>query len=100
MRTMDIKDFYLGTPLPPGEEEYMWIDGAHFTDDIITSYNLQPFVVPYHTSFRILMKIHKTIYGRKNAGALSKRQLDNILSAGGTLRIHTCFQRSILRPRG
>ena len=29
------------------------------------------------------MQICKTIYGLKNAGALSKRKLDNILSAGG-----------------
>ena len=29
------------------------------------------------------MKVCKTIYGLNNAGALSKRNLDNILSAGG-----------------
>ena len=88
MCTMDIKDFYLGTPLPAGEEEYMWIDGAHFTDKIIADYNLQKYIVPFHQSFRILMRVCKTIYGLKNAGALSKRKLDDILSAGGYSEDH------------
>ena len=34
MYIMDIKNFYLGTPLPAGEEKYMWIDAAHFTPKI------------------------------------------------------------------
>ena len=38
--TVDIKDFYLDTDLPPGDEEYVWIDGAHFTSEIITKYHL------------------------------------------------------------
>ena len=62
--------------------EYMWINDALFTDEIIASYNLQPFVVPSLNSFRILMRICKTIYGLKNTSALSKRKLDDILSAG------------------
>ena len=80
MCTMDIKDFYLGTPLPAGDEEYMRLDAVHFTPKIIADYNLQQFVVPHNQSFRIFMQVCKTIYGLKNAGALSKRKLDNILS--------------------
>ena len=83
MCTMDIKYFYLSTLLLAGKEEYIWIDGAHFTDKSITSYDLQPFAVLFHNSFRILMRICKTIYGLKNAGALSKRKFDDILSTGG-----------------
>ena len=83
MCTMGIKDFYLGTPLPEGDKEYMWLDAVHFTPKIIADYHLQQYVVPHNQSFRILMKVCKTIYGLKNAGALSKRKLDNILSAGG-----------------
>ena len=41
MCTIDIKDFYLGFPLPPGDEEYMRIDAALFTPKIIADYNLQ-----------------------------------------------------------
>ena len=80
---MDIKDFYLGTPLPEGDEENMWLDAVHFTPKIIADYRLQQYIVSHHQLFRILMKVCKAIYGSKNAGALSKRKLDNILFAGG-----------------
>ena len=81
--TMDIRDFYLGTDMPTGDEEYMWIDSTHLTDQFIMDYNLQEFVVPFGKSYRILMKICKTIYGLKNAGRLSKNKLDNILLGSG-----------------
>ena len=55
MATIDIKDFYLGTKLPPGEDKYMWIDGQHFTPELIAEYKLQPFVAPFRGSFRIAM---------------------------------------------
>ena len=80
---MDIRDFYLGTDMPLGDEEYMWIDGSNFTPQFITDYNLHEYIVPHGKSYRILMKICKTIYGLKNAGRLSKDKLDNILLASG-----------------
>ena len=48
MCTMDIKDFYLGTPLPAGDEEYMWLATVHFTPKIIADYHLQQYVVPHN----------------------------------------------------
>ena len=99
MCTMDIKNFYLGTPLPAGDKEYMWIDAAHFTTTIIADYNLQQFVVPFHQSYRILMRVCKTIYGLKKAGALSKRKLDYIKRRSKrTLRLHSRNQRRNRRP--
>jgi hypothetical protein len=33
LATMDIRDFlYLGTDLPEGKHEYMWVNGSHLTD--------------------------------------------------------------------
>ena len=81
--TMDIRDFYLGTDMPAGDEEYMWIDSSHLTDQFIADYHLHEFIVPHGKSYRILMEICKTIYGLKNAGRLSKDKLDNILLASG-----------------
>ena len=60
--TMDIRDFYLGTDRPAKDEEYMWIDSSHLTDQFIADYHLHEFTVPYGKSYRILMKICKTIY--------------------------------------
>ena len=65
MCTMHIKDFYLGTPLPEDDEEYMLLDAVHFTPKIIADYHLQQYIVPHHQSFGILMKVCKTIYGLK-----------------------------------
>jgi hypothetical protein len=77
--TMDAKDFYLGTPMPPGEEEYVNIPLRHFTDELLDRRNLRQFV---HNG-RIVMRIKKTIYGLRNAGRLSKEKLDRHLADAG-----------------
>ena len=59
MAVIDIKDFYLRTDLPPGEDEYMWIDGQHFAPELIAEYKLQPFVAPFHGFFRIVAQLAK-----------------------------------------
>jgi hypothetical protein len=39
--TIDIKDFYLGTPLPQGHYEYIRIHRSKLSQSVI-NYNLQP----------------------------------------------------------
>ena len=81
--TMDIRDFYLGTDLPPGQEEFVWIDDSHFDEAFLTKYKLHEFVVTHNGKRRLLVEICKTIYGLKQSGALSKAKLDGILNKGG-----------------
>ncbi len=40
--TIDIKDFYLGTPLPDGHYEYIRIHRSKLPATVITKYNLEP----------------------------------------------------------
>ena len=67
--TLDIKDFYLGTPLE--RPEYMRISEKHLTKRIIEKYKLQGMIHNGH----VLMEITKGIYGLKQAGKLSQDRL-------------------------
>jgi hypothetical protein len=77
LSTADISDFYLGTQLPPDQKVYVWVPLKHFTDEILDRRNLRPYIV----GDAILMECDKTIFGLKNAGRLSKEQLNRILAA-------------------
>jgi len=55
--TTDIRDFYLGTDMPDGDEEYMWIDSTHYTAEFLDKYNLRQFVVSHNDSTRLLARI-------------------------------------------
>jgi len=75
--TMDIKDFYLGTPLL--RKEYMSLSRRHVPQSIIDKYNLEPM---FHNN-HILMEISKGIYGLPQAGKLAQDQLFKHLEAHG-----------------
>ena len=67
--TLDIKDFYLGTPLDT--LEYMWVPVQHLPPSTIQTHNLGNLI----DKGRILVEIHKGIYGLCQAGLLAQRRL-------------------------
>lgn len=67
--TADVKDFYLGTPLP--RKEYMRISIKHIPLDIREKYNLQK--IPENET--VLAEISKGIYGLPQAGKLAQDRL-------------------------
>jgi hypothetical protein len=66
MMLMDIKNYYLGTPLP--RYEYTHLHLSIIPDEIIAKYNLQAISV----SGWVYLEIRKGMYGLKQAGILAK----------------------------
>ena len=77
--TMDIGDFYLGTPLPPGEQVWANVPASNFSEAILDEFDLRQYI----DNGIILLQFLKTIFGLGNAGILSKQRLDKILAARG-----------------
>jgi len=75
--TLDLKNFYLNTPLT--RFEYMRIPINIIPTDIIDHYNLQPLVTNGH----VMVEIQKGIYGLPQAGILANDLLNTRLAAGG-----------------
>jgi hypothetical protein len=67
MTMMDIKNYYLGTPLP--RYEYMRLPLSIIRDEIITKYNLEPISV----GGWVYLEIRKGMYGLKQAGLLANQ---------------------------
>ncbi len=51
--TIDIADFYLGTPLPASRYEYLRIHVDKLPPSIIAQYNLDPLIYNKHVYFEI-----------------------------------------------
>ena len=77
LMTLDIKDFYLGTPLP--ESQYMRIHLKHIPRDTQIKYGLDKLVINNY----VIMRIDRSIYGLKEAGKLSQDQLISHLAKHG-----------------
>ena len=75
--TADIKDFYLGTPLPVAE--YMRINLAHIPDDVIAKHNM----LAYSVNGAVIVEINKGIYGLPQAGILAQDRLVKHLAEHG-----------------
>jgi len=75
--TLDLKNFYLNTPLE--RFEYMRTPIIIFPKTIIDHYNLLPLVTNGH----IMVEIRKGIYGLPQAGFLANNLLNERLAAGG-----------------
>ena len=75
--TADIKDFYLGTPLP--SPEYMRINLDHIPEDIITKYNMRA----YAHNNAVVVEVNKGIYGLPQAGRLAQDRLITHLAQHG-----------------
>jgi hypothetical protein len=75
--TLDIKDFYLGTPLE--RFEYVRLPLRAIPDFVMDKYNLRPLV---HRD-SVLFEIRKCMYGLPQAGLLSQQRLIAHLAAHG-----------------
>jgi hypothetical protein len=67
MMMMDIKNYYLGTPLPTCE--YMWLPISILPLNIIEKYDLTNLAV--HGG--VYLEIRKGMYGLKQAGLLANQ---------------------------
>jgi hypothetical protein len=77
--TIDIKDFYLGTPLPQGHYEYIRIHRSKLPQAVITKYNLEPLFYKEHVYF----ELRKCLYGLPQSGKLSQTRLIAHLALNG-----------------
>jgi hypothetical protein len=76
MMMMDIKNYYLGTPLP--RYEYMHMLLSRFLELIVNKYHLTALVIGW-----VYIEIIKGIYGLKQAGLLSNQLPQKRLSPFG-----------------
>jgi len=79
----DLKDFYLGTPMPAKDYAYMRIPVAVLPDAIIEHYQLCPLIHKGH----VYVEIRRGMYGLPQAGKLANVQLQNFLEPHG---YHPC----------
>jgi hypothetical protein len=77
MMMLDIKNYYLGTPLP--RYEYMRLPFSIIPDEIITKYNFQAISV----AGWVYLEIRKGVYGVKQAGLLANQLLQQRLAHYG-----------------
>jgi hypothetical protein len=77
MMMMDIKNYYLGTPLP--RFEYMTMLLSRFPEEIIQKYNLNALAVDGW----VYIEIRKGMYGLKQAGLLANQLLQTRLAPFG-----------------
>jgi hypothetical protein len=75
--TVDLKDFYLNTPME--QYEYMRIPVTIIPDSIMTEYNLAPLVHHDH----VYVEIRKGMYGLPQAGRIANDRLTNFLEPHG-----------------
>jgi hypothetical protein len=77
MMMMDIKKYYLGTPLP--RYEYMCMLLSRFLEEIVSKYNLKALAVDGW----VYIEIIKGMYGLKQAGFLANQLLQKRLAPFG-----------------
>jgi hypothetical protein len=77
MMMMDIKNYYLGTPLSPFE--YIKILPSPFPEEIIQKYNLNALAVDGW----VYIEIRKGMYGLNQAGLLANQLLQTCLALFG-----------------
>ena len=75
----DLKDFYLGTPLPNQRYEYMRVHIRMFPPEIIEQYSLQSLIHNHH----IYVEIRRGMYGLRQAGKIANDQLIEHLAPHG-----------------
>ena len=79
--TLDIKDFYLGTPMD--EPEYMWIRYNQIPLSTQKKYGIYDPDPERQRTGSVLVKIKKGMYGLKQAGKLAQARLIAHLAAHG-----------------
>jgi hypothetical protein len=93
--TIDIADFYMGTPLPASRYEYLRIHADKITTSIMDQYNLTPLLYNRYVYF----EIRKCMYGLPQAGKLSQTRLIRHLSTHGYIKCANtpCLFRHVTR---
>jgi hypothetical protein len=71
MMMMDIKNYYVGTPLPRYEYTRMLL--SRFPEEIVDKYNLRALAV----NGWVYIEVRKGMYGLKQAGLLANQLLKN-----------------------
>jgi hypothetical protein len=84
--TMDIKDFYLNTPM--ARCKYMQLRIANMPDDVIKHYNLTDLATP---EGYVYCKIQKGMYGLPQAGIIAQQLLEKRLRQHG-------YRQSKIKP--
>ena len=77
--TLDLRDMYLQSSLPPDRLEYMYMPLAIIPTALRMELGMHS--LPEHT--RILWEVHKALYGMPQAGRLAQQDLIRILKTGG-----------------
>eukprot|EP00957_Ditylum_brightwellii_P091780 6988341-Ditylum_brightwellii.AAC.1 len=77
---IDIKDFFLQTPLPPGKQEYMRVHVKYFDEKLKKLYSINKIV---DKDGYVYCEIQKGIYGLKQAAILAYKQLVERLGKHG-----------------
>ena len=80
MLTIDIKDFYLGTPMD--RPEYMRMPANSIPDSVQEKYKLMQYI---NHKGNILFEINKTLWGLPQSGLLSRERLCTHLASHGYL---------------
>ncbi len=83
---MDIKDFYLNTPM--ARCKYMQLRIANMPDDVIKHYNLTDLATP---EGYVYCKIQKGMYGLPQAGIIAQQLLEKRLRQHG-------YRQSKIKP--
>jgi len=75
----DLKDFYLGTPMPVADYAYMCIPILAIPEDVMLHYKLHSMIHNGH----VYVKICRGRYGLPQAGQLANDQLQTFLAPHG-----------------
>jgi hypothetical protein len=96
--TIDLTDFYLGTPSP--HPQFIKIHIASYSPEVLSRLRLHPFIqTDKHSKEYIIFRADKTLYGLKEAGKLSNLQLVRLLLSFGFVETSTpCLFRHPTRP--
>ena len=78
--SLDLKNFFLQTPLPPDEREYMRIHGKYFDKELRDLYNLESLI---DSDGYVYCEVKLGMYGLKQAAILAFKQLKKRLEAKG-----------------
>ena len=100
--TVDLTDFYLGTPvtLPLSQRQFIRIDIDTYSPAVLARLSLLPFIRTAPSGKRhVVFRIDQTMYGLKDAGKLSNLRLVSLLSQSGFVETSTpCLFRHVSRP--
>ena len=85
--TIDIKDFYLNTPMPMPRHEYMRLKMSDIPEDVIQFYNLNSKAT---SDGYIYVSIRLGMYGLPHAGIMAQQLLEERLNKQGYFQSKLC----------